>query len=100
TRSWLDSSMKRPADRSPGQDVARPAIMLHVENGHLSAPCSLEQTGDPLKHLFTLIEWPAKGEHTLLNVNDHQAGNIVSEIRHGAPLRSKAPARLRAANPL
>ena len=64
--------MVGPARRSLGEHVARPAIVLHVDDRPPFGAGTGQQAGDAPHDFFAAMERLAYGEHALLDIDDHQ----------------------------
>ena len=69
---WRQGGVKCKPRCILGQDIARPAIMLHKKDRPALSARVLDQKPNPLDHGLALV-WRAvgKGEHALLHVNHH-----------------------------
>jgi hypothetical protein len=67
-----DHGMMRPTRRSLAEDVARTAIVLHMNDREPFGVGARQEPGDALQDFVAAIERLAYGEHALLHVDDHQ----------------------------
>ena len=64
--------MVRPARRSLGEDVARAAIVLHMDDRPPFGAGTCQQAGDAPHDFFAAMGRLGDGEHALLDIDDHQ----------------------------